>query len=163
MDETPAPEEIAKKLGEKVTVSGWVHDVRLLGGISFILVRNSEGMVQVTAPRKAVSKEVMDQVSALHPEDVVRCTGTVKEAKVAKNGFEIIPDKVEVICAAATPLPLDPRGVTDANIDTRLNWRTLDLRRPRSRRSSESRTPSSKGWRLTCARPGSCAYSPRAS
>ena len=130
MDETPAPEAIAKRLGEKVTVSGWVHDVRLLGGINFILVRNSEGIVQVTVPRKAVSKEVMDLVAALHPEDVVRFTGTVKEAKVARNGFEIIPDKVDVISASAVPLPLDPRGVTDANIDTRLNWRTLDLRRP---------------------------------
>jgi aspartyl-tRNA synthetase len=130
LEETPAPDAIAKKLGERVTVSGWVHDVRLLGGISFILLRNSEGIVQVTVPKKAVSKEVIDQVAALHQEDVIRCTGVVKEAKVAKNGFEIIPEKIEMISASATPLPLDPRGVTDANIDTRLNWRTLDLRRP---------------------------------
>jgi nondiscriminating aspartyl-tRNA synthetase len=130
LEETPAPEAIAKKVGEKVTVSGWVHDVRLLGGINFILLRNSEGIVQVTAPRKAVTKEVMDVVAALHPEDVVTCTGIVKEAKVARNGFEIIPERIELVSASATPLPLDPRGVTDANIDTRLNWRTLDLRRP---------------------------------
>jgi nondiscriminating aspartyl-tRNA synthetase len=130
LEETPAPEALAKRLGEKVTVSGWVHDVRLLGGINFILIRNSEGILQVTAPKKAVSKEVMDKVAALHPEDVVRCTGLVKEAKVARNGFEIIPETIEVMSAAAIPLPLDPRGVTDANIDTRLNWRTLDLRRP---------------------------------
>jgi nondiscriminating aspartyl-tRNA synthetase len=130
LEETAAPEAVAKKMGEKVTVSGWVHDVRLLGGINFILLRNSEGILQVTAPRKAVSKEVMDKVAALHPEDVVRCTGLVKEAKVARNGFEIIPESIEVVSASATPLPLDPRGVTDANVDTRLNWRTLDLRRP---------------------------------
>jgi nondiscriminating aspartyl-tRNA synthetase len=130
LEETLPPEAIAKKIGEKVVVNGWVHDIRLLGGISFILVRNSEGIIQVTAPKKAVPKEVVDQVAALHPEDVVRCTGTVKEAKVARNGFEIIPEKIEVLSASATPLPLDPRGVTDANIDTRLNWRTLDLRRP---------------------------------
>jgi len=130
LEETLSPNAIARKLGEKVTVSGWVHDVRLLGGISFILLRNSEGIVQVTAPKKAVSKDVIDQVFALHQEDVVRCTGVVKEAKVARNGFEIVPDKIEMISPSATPLPLDPRGVTDANIDTRLNWRTLDLRRP---------------------------------
>jgi nondiscriminating aspartyl-tRNA synthetase len=130
LEETPAPEAIAKMLGEKVTVRGWVHDVRLLGGISFVLVRNSEGIVQVTVPKKAVAKEVADKVASLHPEDVVSCTGLVKEAKVARNGFEIIPEEIEVISASATPLPLDPRGVTDANIDTRLNWRTLDLRRP---------------------------------
>ncbi len=130
MEETPAPEALAKKLGERVVVSGWVHDVRLLGGINFILLRNSQGIVQVTAPKKIVAKEVMDRVASLHPEDVVRCAGVVKEAKMARNGFEIIPEVIEMISAAATPLPLDPRGVTDANIDTRLNWRTLDLRRP---------------------------------
>jgi nondiscriminating aspartyl-tRNA synthetase len=130
LEETLPPEAIAKKMGEKVVVSGWVHDVRLLGGISFILLRNSEGILQLTAPKKAVPKEVVERVAALHPEDVVRCTGTVKEAKVARNGFEIIPETIQVLSASATPLPLDPRGVTDANIDTRLNWRTLDLRRP---------------------------------
>jgi nondiscriminating aspartyl-tRNA synthetase len=124
------PGAIAKKVGEKVTVSGWVHDVRLLGGISFLLLRNQESIIQVAAPKKAVTKEVMDAIAALHPEDVVRCTGLVKEAKAARNGFEIVPDSIEVMSAAATPLPLDPRGVTDANLDTRLNWRTLDLRRP---------------------------------
>ena len=62
-------------------VCGWVHDVRLLGGINFVLLRNSDGIIQVTAPKKAVPKEVMDQVTALHPEDVIRCTGLVKEAK----------------------------------------------------------------------------------
>ncbi|HUI01540.1 MAG TPA: aspartate--tRNA(Asn) ligase [Nitrososphaerales archaeon] len=130
MEETPSPSALAKKVGEKVAVAGWVHDVRLLGGINFILLRNSEGIVQVTAPKKAVTKEVMDRVASLHPEDVVRCAGTVKEAKAARNGFEIVPESIEVLSASATPLPLDPRGVTDANIDTRLNWRTLDLRRP---------------------------------
>ena len=130
MEETLAPEEIAKKIGEKVAVSGWVHDVRLLGGINFVLVRNNMGIVQVTAPKKRVPDEVMAKVASLHPEDVITCTGVVKEANVATNGFEIIPERIEVLSAAATPLPLDPRGVTDANIDTRLNWRTLDLRRP---------------------------------
>ncbi len=130
MEETVTPEAIAKKPGEKVAVNGWVHDIRLLGGISFLLVRNSQGIIQVTAPKKAVGKELMDRIGALHPEDVIRVSGVVKEAKVARNGFEIIPDSIAVISEAATPLPLDPRGVTDANIDTRLNWRTLDLRRP---------------------------------
>ena len=131
MEDIPSPGELAKKLGEKVEVSGWVHDVRLLGGISFVLVRNEKGIVQVTAPKKAVSQEVADLVTSLHQEDVIRCLGTVKAAKAAPNGFEIIPDSVVMVSQSATPLPLDPRGVTEANIDTRLDWRTLDLRSPR--------------------------------
>ncbi len=130
MEDVPSTGELAKMLGKKVALAGWVHDVRLLGGISFVLVRNEKGIVQVTAPKKAVSKEVLDVVAALHQEDVVRCSGTVKEAKAAPGGFEVVPDAIEVLSASAVPLPLDPRGVTDANIDTRLDWRTLDLRRP---------------------------------
>jgi nondiscriminating aspartyl-tRNA synthetase len=129
-EKNSALEAIAKRLGERATVQGWVHDVRLLGGINFILLRNSDWILQITAPKKAVSKEVLDAVTALHPEDVIRSKGLVKEAKMARNGFEIIPESIEVLSAAAVPLPLDPRGVTDANLDTRLNWRTLDLRRP---------------------------------
>jgi aspartyl-tRNA synthetase len=109
-----------------------VHDVRLLGGINFVLLRNRDGIIQITVPKKAVSAEVMSSVASLHPEDVITVTGLVKEAKQAKNGFEIIPDSLTVVGASATPLPLDPRGVTDANLDTRFQWRTLDLRRPES-------------------------------
>ena len=130
MKQSPTPDDLRKRVGEAVSVSGWVHDVRLLGGISFVLLRNEKGIVQLTVPKKAVTKDVLDAVASLHPEDVVRCSGVVKEAKVARNGFEIVPASLEVVSPSATPLPLDPRGVTDANLDTRLNWRTLDLRRP---------------------------------
>jgi len=122
--------EIRSRIGQKIRIAGWVHDVRLLGGINFVLLRNREGIVQITTPKKSVTKDVLDAVSALHPEDVILCVGLVKESKIARNGFEIIPDSITVVSASATPLPLDPRGVTDANLDTRFQWRTLDLRRP---------------------------------
>ncbi|MDA4122940.1 MAG: aspartate--tRNA(Asn) ligase [Thaumarchaeota archaeon] len=130
MEEILPVTAMAKKVGEKVRVAGWVHDVRLLGGISFVLLRNREGIIQITVPKKAVSQQVLDTVAALHPEDVILCVGLVKEAKVARNGFEIIPESLNVLSASATPLPLDPRGVTSAGLDTRFTWRTLDLRRP---------------------------------
>lgn len=130
MEGIPTVEEIRAKVGQSVRLAGWVHDVRLLGGINFVLLRNREGIVQITAPKKAVSGEVLDVVESLHPEDVIVCTGLVKDSKIARNGFELIPASLAVLSASATPLPLDPRGVTDANLDTRLEWRTLDLRRP---------------------------------
>lgn len=132
MEEIPSIPTLKGMVGQKVRVSGWVHDVRLLGGINFVLLRNRDGIIQVTVPKKVVAPEVMTTVSSLHPEDVITVSGLVKEAKQAKNGFEIIPDSIAVVSASATPLPLDPRGVTDANLDTRFQWRTLDLRRPES-------------------------------
>jgi nondiscriminating aspartyl-tRNA synthetase len=128
-DDSPIS-ELRAKVGEDVRLAGWVHDVRLLGGISFVLLRNSRGIVQVTAPKKKVAKEILDTVASLHPEDVILCTGKVKDSEQARNGFEVIPETISVLASAATPLPLDPRGVTEANLDTRLDWRSLDLRRP---------------------------------
>ncbi len=132
MEDIPSIAALKGMVGQKATISGWVHDVRLLGGISFVLLRNRDGIIQVTVPKKVVSPGVLDAVSSLHPEDVITVTGMVKEAKQARNGFELIPETLVVLSPSATPLPLDPRGVTDANLETRFQWRTLDLRRPES-------------------------------
>lgn len=130
LHEVLSPAELRARLGKEVTLYGWVHDVRLLGGISFILLRNSSGIVQVAAPKKQVSADLFQLIGGLRQEDVISCTGIVKESDVARHGFEIIPSLITVLNKSATPLPLDPRGVTPANIETRLEWRSLDLRRP---------------------------------
>jgi len=130
MPDLPSPNDLRRKVGKEVKLAGWVHDVRVLGGISFVLVRNARGIVQVAAPKKSVPPELFELISSLHQEDVVRVSGSVKESKVARLGFEIIPSHVEIISKAAAPLPLDPRGVTAASLDTRLEWRSLELRRP---------------------------------
>ncbi len=125
-----SPAELKQKTGKVVSLAGWVHDVRVLGGISFVLLRNASGIVQIAAPKKAVPSELSELISSLHQEDVITCKGTVKESKAARLGFEIIPSSIEVVSKSASPLPLDPRGVTPAALDTRLEWRSLELRRP---------------------------------
>ena len=126
----PSPSDLKHDVGKEVTLAGWVHDVRVLGGIVFLLLRNSKGIVQVAAPKKAVPAELFELISSLHQEDVVRVRGEVKESKAARLGFEVVPSTIEVIARAASPLPLDPRGVTPTNLETRLEWRSLELRRP---------------------------------
>ena len=130
MPQLLSPDELKKMDGKEVTLYGWVHDVRVLGGISFVLLRNSKGVVQIAAPKKAVKKEVFELISTLRQEDVVSCRGTVKGSTAARLGFEVVPSAIEVIARSASPLPLDPRGVTAASLDTRLEWRSLELRRP---------------------------------
>jgi nondiscriminating aspartyl-tRNA synthetase len=127
-----SPAQLREKVGSEVHLAGWVHDVRALGGISFVLLRNSKGIVQVAAPKKVVTPKVQEAIAALHQEDVIACTGTVKESKAARHGFEVVPSEIIVLSKASTPLPLDPRGVTPAALDTRLQWRTIELRRPES-------------------------------
>src|SRR5271157_2133928 len=132
MRELLSPSELKSKVGEKVELFGWVHDVRVLGGIAFVLLRNTKGIVQIAAPKKAVKPELFGLIGTLRQEDVISCSGMVKESKEARLGFEVIPEEMSVISKAAAPLPLDPRGVTPAALDTRLEWRSLELRRPES-------------------------------
>src|SRR3989344_51713 len=128
MKRTHYTNELKKAIGKEVVVAGWVHDVRLLGSINFLILRDREGMVQVTASKEA-PKEISDLYKKMHQEDVMAVKGKIVKSSKAKVGYEIIPSKIEVISAAEPSLPLDPRGVTPANLDTRLDWRSLDLRK----------------------------------
>src|SRR6059036_979505 len=112
---------------------GWVHDVRVLGGIAFLLLRDQSGIVQVTAPKSKAPADVLKEIGTLHQEDVVAVRGKVVQSKIAKKGIEVIPEELEVLTRSETPLPLDPRGVQNTLLDTRLNWRFLDFRSEESR------------------------------
>ncbi len=115
--------------GEKVEVAGWVHDRRKLGGLMFIVLRDRAGLIQVTLPKKFVSPEIFEIARTLSKETVVSINGKVQKEEKAPSGYEIIPESIEVLSRAATPLPLDPTGKVDANLDTRLDNRIMDLRR----------------------------------
>lgn len=120
--------QLGESLNKKVVLAGWVHDVRVLGGISFLLLRDMGGIVQVTAPKAKAPAEVLKEIAGLHQEDVLFVRGTVVASKIAKRGIEVIPSELEVVSRAETPLPLDPRGVQNTLLETRLNWRVLDFR-----------------------------------
>jgi nondiscriminating aspartyl-tRNA synthetase len=125
--------ELGSMVEKKVVLAGWVHDVRALGGIAFLLLRDMKGIVQVAAPKSKVPPDVLKEIGTLHQEDVVAVSGKVVSSKIAKRGIEVIPEELEVLNRAETPLPLDPRGVQNALLDTRLNWRFLDFRSEESR------------------------------
>ncbi|USG98973.1 aspartate--tRNA(Asn) ligase [Thermococcus argininiproducens] len=116
--------------GKKVRIAGWVHEVKDLGGIKFLWIRDREGITQVAAPKKKVSEELFKLIPKLNSEDVVSVEGVVNFTPKAKLGFEIIPEKIEILSKAGTPLPLDPTGKIKAELDTRLDNRFIDLRRP---------------------------------
>lgn len=125
--------ELRKAVGKTVVVSGWVFDTRVLGGINFLLLRDKDGIVQVTATKEKVSKKVLDEFQKLHQEDVIVVKGKVVRSKKTKLGVEIIPKEIEVMAKSKVPLPLDPRRVTKANLDTQLDWRFLYFRTEEAR------------------------------
>jgi len=123
--------EITEELnGERIRVSGWVWELKDLGGIKFLWLRDRDGIVQITAPKKKVNPDVFKLIPTLNAEDVVAVEGIVNFTPKAKLGFEILPEKMEVLSRAETPLPLDPTGKVKAELDTRLDNRFMDVRRP---------------------------------
>jgi len=117
--------------GQKVTLYGWVHEVRDLGGLVFLLLRDREGIAQITLPKKFVSKEIFKLAKKIRRESVIKVVGEVKVEEKAPGGFEIIPESIEVLNESDAPLPLEVTEKVPAELDTRLDHRFIDLRRPR--------------------------------
>jgi aspartyl-tRNA synthetase len=118
----------SNSFGKQVTVGGWVQDLRNLGGISFLQLRDRAGVIQITNLKKK-NKELFDLAASIPRESVVLVTGTVKESKEARAGFEILPDKIEIVSRAEAPLPLGVIDKVGADLDTRLNNRFMDVRK----------------------------------
>jgi aspartyl-tRNA synthetase len=116
---------------ERAEILGWVHEYRDLGGLSFLLVRDRTGIIQVTIPKKKVTEQVLSSVKLVSRESVVRVAGIVKAIEKAPGGRELVPDLFEIVSMSASPLPLDVVEKVPAELDTRLDARFLDARRPR--------------------------------
>ncbi|HJJ32530.1 MAG TPA: aspartate--tRNA(Asn) ligase [Methanocorpusculum sp.] len=111
-------------------IAGWVHEERALGGLTFLLVRDRTGILQITIPKKKVTPEVLDVAKQISRESVIEVEGEVKATEKAPGGRELIPEKITIISKAQTPLPLDVSEKVPAELDTRLDNRYLDLRKP---------------------------------
>lgn len=125
-------EVTAQLAGKEIVAMGRVGDVRDLGGIKFFILSDISGSIQVTAPKAKVGKKLLAKIDGLTQESAVAVRGKVVAAKQAPRGVEIFPSEIRVLNLASVPLPLDPRGRVKANLDTRLDARALDLRRPES-------------------------------
>ena len=118
---------------KEVVVKGWAQEIRNLGGISFLIIRDRYGTVQITAPKKKTAPEVMTALTSLARESVVKVTGTAKSANQVKGGVEVIPSNIEVLSAAACPLPMGVVDKVNVEADTRFDHRFMDLRKPEIR------------------------------
>jgi aspartyl-tRNA synthetase len=129
----------AADAGTTVTVAGWVHRNRDLGGIVFLDLRDREGVVQISFDPGWTPAEVLARARRLGPEDVVRVEGTVFPRLAGQITAEMATGEVEVrgaaleVLAAAEPLPIQVDYAEDEELpaeERRLRYRYLDLRRP---------------------------------
>jgi aspartyl-tRNA synthetase len=116
-----------------VTIKGWVQDIRNLGGISFVILRDRYGTIQITLPKKKIESTLFESLTTLSRESVVSVTGDVKKSDQTELGLEVIPNALEVHSPAAVPLPMGVIDKVNVEMDTRLNNRFMDLRKPEIR------------------------------
>ncbi len=112
-----------KLIGKQVILGGWIEDLRKLGKMTFITIRDVSGISQII-----VKGELNDTLGEINRQSVIRVKGIVQETKARDFSFEIKAEEIEVLSKAIHPLPVDPIGRLESNIDTRLNHRALDMR-----------------------------------
>ena len=121
-------------IGQEMTLKGWVGRRRDLGGLIFIDLRDREGIMQLVINPKKVSAEVMATAESLRSEFVIEVTGQVAAREQAND--KLPTGAVELNVTALTVLntakttPFEIKDGIEANDDTRLRYRYLDLRRP---------------------------------
>ena len=121
-------------IGQEITLKGWVGRRRDLGGLIFIDLRDREGIMQLVINPEKVSAEVMATAESLRSEFVIEVTGQVAAReqandKLATGAVELNVTALTVLNTAKTT-PFEIKDGIEANDDTRLRYRYLDLRRP---------------------------------
>ena len=122
-------ENLKEYFEKEITIEGFVDNIRDLQYVQFLVVRDSSDKIQVTLEKNESNSKLNEIISNLSIESTVKITGTLlKNEKVKLNGMELIPTKIDVTSKCLEELPLNYKDNSSAKIDTRLNYRFLDLR-----------------------------------
>ena len=111
-----------------ITVAGWIEDIRNIGSIAFIILRDRKGTLQVTAIKKE-NPDLFEKLVNITRESVISVEGICKKSDKARNNYEIIPNQIEILSTSETPLPLGVVDKIESELDTRLDNRFIDLRK----------------------------------
>ncbi|HKL93734.1 MAG TPA: amino acid--tRNA ligase-related protein, partial [Clostridia bacterium] len=120
-----------QNVGETVKISGWLHSVRDLGAVVFIVIRDFYGMTQAVIN----SEDKKEQVRAIPRESTISVTGKVilrssPNPEMPTGLIEIEPTEIEILGKCFEQLPFEVSTSTQSREDTRLKYRFLDLRNP---------------------------------
>ena len=136
-------------IGQVVTLAGWVHSRRDLGGLIFIDIRDREGRTQTVFDPSDLARDLFDRAASLRSECVVAITGKVRQRPAGTSNAKILTGEVEVAAmdlevlnmAEVLPFPVDdPEVASKVNEELRLQYRYLDLRRPEMARNIRLRS-----------------------
>jgi aspartyl-tRNA synthetase len=110
-------------ISQEVILGGWVEDLRKMGKMTFLTLRDATGITQII-----LTDDVMKSIDDITRQSVVRVTGKIQDTKARDFECEIKASEINVLARAVHPLPIDPIGRLESHIDNRLNSRALDMR-----------------------------------
>ena len=122
--------ELKKHYDENITFEGFVDNIRDLQWVQFVILKDNTGKVQMTIEKsEEKNAEMVNLISSLPLDSTlkVKCK-VVKNEKVKLNGMELIPDAIEVTSTSENELPFNYKNLEGVNLDTRLDYRFIDLR-----------------------------------
>jgi len=108
---------------QDVILAGWVEDLRKMGKMTFLTLRDVTGITQII-----LTDELTKTVEGMTRQSVVRITGKVQDTRARDFEYEIKANEISILAKAVYPLPIDPIGRLESHIDNRLNTRALDMR-----------------------------------
>lgn len=122
--------DLKEHFNEEVEFQGFIENIRDLQYVQFVVLRDSTGKVQLTIEKsEEANASMIELVKTLTLESTLKVTAKVVEnPKVKLNGMELIPSKIEVTSKSAEELPFNYHDLTNVNLDTRLDYRLIDLR-----------------------------------
>jgi nondiscriminating aspartyl-tRNA synthetase len=136
--------ELSTKVGEQVTVRGWVNALRDQKRVQFVILRDESGMAQAVLSKGEDPSELNESISGLTDESAVTLSGTVvADERVKLGGLELKIESLQVDSLAEPELPI----AADSALDKRIDWRYLDLRRPDRRLIFEVQTAIERAMR----------------
>ncbi|HEY4515481.1 MAG TPA: aspartate--tRNA(Asn) ligase [Candidatus Paceibacterota bacterium] len=141
--------DLKNKVGESVTLQGFVHALRVQSKIIFLVLRDITGEVQVVI-QNTEGNHLWEKAKVLSLESVVRISGKVVEAKQAPGGVEIQIETLELLSAAEPELPIpvvSKKGGEETEAPTRFDYRWIDLRKPEKAQIFKVWTTLEQGFR----------------
>ncbi len=113
-------------IGQQVRVGGWIEDVRDIGKLAFVTIRDVTGACQVI-----VTGDSVKDATQVPRQSAVVVAGVVQKSRAKDFPVELKAVEFTVLTRAVHPLPIDPTGRVESAIDKRLDSRALDLRTPK--------------------------------
>src|SRR5215212_3369754 len=123
--------DASQKIGELISLRGFVHTVRNQKSVQFIILRDHTGLIQIVAERSDANNSLNEPIEKLTRESAIQATGVVVPNPNVKLGqLEVQLKTLSVEAMSDASLPIDLFGKTETDVDKRLDWRFLDLRQP---------------------------------